>query len=332
MLLQKHYADRILTEEQGRNELESGWLAADLHVHTSCSHDVLPTPEFHPEAIYQNARQKGLHYITFTDHDTMDAYDIIGWERENLVTGVEMTLLDPIRVGHTIHINVYELNKPQFYELKRITQLDRNIETFIDFCKDQDLPFTYNHPFWFVGKEKPEYQAVEDTIQRFPVIEYNMKRVRRKNMMAIWLASKYNKGMTASTDTHIGKIGEAYTLSKGNTFREYFQYIAGGKAKIVPQDLNLTNLNEEIAVWIDLLFNLHECNGDVDHFTGMKVLDRGIIYLSNRTSLDHPRVFQFLEFFLNQVARTRFFPAFYLFSQNLSARKICKLLEIPDLA
>ncbi|MBI1388142.1 MAG: PHP domain-containing protein [bacterium] len=332
MLLPTSYRDRILSFEQSEENVRQGYAPADLHVHSSCSHDVLPFPDFHPEAIYQEALKKDFAYITITDHDTMEAYDIIGWDRERLVTGVEITLRDPIRVGHTIHVNVYELNKKQFEELRSIAVFDQNIETFISFLRDQNLPYTYNHPFWFVTHDKPNYRAVEEIIELFPVIEYNMKRVRRKNLMALWLAAKYGKGIIASTDTHIGQLGRAYTLSKGDTFREYFQNIADCNAFIVPQDLTLKNLNYEIATWIEVLFNLDETTPGATRYTGIGVVDRFINFCAANTYEDYPRVFPIMERCFQELARTGLFSLLYLSSQNHKARKIRKLLEIPDLA
>lgn len=332
MLLPASYRNRILNPQQGAEQLQSGYRPADLHVHSSCSYDVLPFPDFHPEAIYQEALKQDFAYISITDHDTMDAYDMIGWQRERLVPGVEITLCDPVRVGHTIHVNVYELNKSQFESLRDIAQKDRNIETFVSFLRDQNLPYTYNHPFWFVPKEKPNYRAVDEIIELFPVIEYNMKRVRKKNLMALWLAGKYNKGIIASTDTHIGKIGRAYTLSQGDTFAEYFNNIANCNAYIVPQDLNIKNLNYEIATWIEVMFSLDDVDWEKSRITGFKTVDELINFFAMNTSEDYPRVFPLMESFFSKIAKTGFFSLLYLGSQNYKARKIRKLLEIPNLA
>lgn len=53
---------RPAPNEMHRNQ--DGWIAADLHVHSSCSPDVLCFPEFHPEAIYQKANAMGMGFIT----------------------------------------------------------------------------------------------------------------------------------------------------------------------------------------------------------------------------------------------------------------------------
>lgn len=320
--------------EGERSLRQQGFFSADLHVHSNCSNDVLSIPNLHPESLYRKAWKQNLDYITITDHDTMDAYDAMGWERERLVTGVEMSLLDPIRVGHTLHINVYTLNKIQFQELHRIAQQDRNLETFIGYLRDQNLPYVYNHPFWFEQGERPNYQVVEEIIEFFPVVEYNMKRVRKKNLLVLWLAAKYNKGIVATTDTHIGKLGQSYTLSQGSNFREFFQNIQNRKSWIAPQDLNFVNLNTEIIGWLDLLFTYENVLKGRTRFTGIHVVDRCIRFLADhaitKSDTENLWFFKLVETVLRNIVHTGFFSSLYLLQQNQNAGSIRKLLEVPS--
>lgn len=324
------YPQRFLTANQAVAKQNDDWIAADLHVHSSCSYDVLPSPELHPEALYQKAYKKGLGYITITDHDTMDAYNIIGWERERLITGVEITLKDRIRVGHTIHVNVYGLNKAQFVELNDIAQKDCNIESFIEFLRQEELAYVYNHPFWFPSGEKANYKAVEEIVELFPVIEYNMKRVKKKNMLAMWLAFKYGKGIVANTDTHIGQLGDAYSLSKGETFAEYFNNIVNGNTYIVPNDLTNKSLNFEIARWAEILLELDESVG-YSKYTGINWVDSVINFFANNTYETHPRIFRSADLFLHHFLKTQIISFCYLSSQNIKARAIRRELQIPNL-
>lgn len=325
----------IVTSDSERFFRPLGFFSADLHVHSIYSDDVLSIPEFYPESLYRKAWNLNLDYITITDHDTMDAYDAIGWERERLVTGVEISLLDPIRVGHTLHINVYTLRKFQFLELLRIARQDRNLVTFIDYLRDQNLPYVFNHPFWFEQGEHPNYQIVEEIIELFPVVEYNMKRVRKKNLLVLWLAAKYNKGIIATTDTHIGKIGQSYTMSQGSSFSEFFQNIKNRKSWIAPQDLNFANLNSEIVGWLDLLFTYENVLKGRTRFTGIHVVDRFIRFLADRamenTGIPNSWFCDLFETTLRKIVHTGFFSSLYLFQQNQNAGSIRKMLEVPSL-
>jgi hypothetical protein len=245
----------ILNAEEARNLISRGWAAADLHVHTLHSDDVIPTRLVDPLTLYRKARRLGMTYVAFTDHDTMDAYDQIGWTREGLVPAVEVKILDPKKVGHTVHINVYTLDRGQFHEIEEIARKDRDIERLIAYLKDESLPFTFNHPFWHEPGETPNLRAILEIADLFPVLEYNMGRIRRINQQASRLAETKKKGIVATTDTHVGQIGRAFTLARGRTFSEFFDQIRLGRAFIVPADLTLSRLKEETAVRIRYLFD-----------------------------------------------------------------------------
>ena len=100
---------------------------------------------------------------------------------------VEVKILDRVRVGHTIHIKVYLLDHRQFREIERIAR-QVQVELLLTYLKDNDLPYTYNHPFWFEFGEQPNLKMVPQLFELFPVVEYNMHRVRRMNRLTLELA------------------------------------------------------------------------------------------------------------------------------------------------
>lgn len=245
----------LLDPGEARAFMGRGFKAADLHVHTLHSYDVIPTRQVDPLTLYEEARRKGMAYVAFTDHDTMDAYDAIGWTREGLVPAVEIKIHDPLNVGHTIHVNVYELDRRQFGEIRKIAAEARDIVALTDYLRAEGLPFAYNHPFWHEPDEAPNLGAVLEVARLFPVLEYNMGRVARINAQALRLAAKLGKGVHAATDTHVGDIGTAFTLARGDTFKEFFGDIAARKAWLCPADLTLPRLKEETALRIHRLFD-----------------------------------------------------------------------------
>lgn len=246
---------RILDLGGARKLVAEGWAAADLHVHTLHSHDVIPTRMVDPLTLYQKARRLGMTYVAFTDHDSMNAYDQIGWTREGLVPAVEVTILDRNKVGHTLHVNVYTLDRGQFSEILRMAHTAQDLEMLISFLKDEGLPYIFNHPFWHEAGERPNFQAILDIVDLFSVLEYNMGRIAPLNGLALRLARSRGLGIVATTDTHVGEIGRAFTVGRGGTFLEYFDHIRSGQSFIVPADLNISRLKAEASVRIRQLFN-----------------------------------------------------------------------------
>lgn len=332
MQLPSSYRDRILTEQNALSYSRSGWRKADLHVHSTCSPDVLPCPDFQPEQIYRTARQRGLDYLSITDHDSMDAYDLIGWEREGLVPGVEITLQDWKEVGHTLHINVYQLNRSQFTELEQIAMEAQSLELFIQYLRDQQLPYIYNHPFWFAKGETPNLSSVLDIIDLFPAVEYNMKRVQQRNWMALWLAAHHGKGILANTDTHIGEMGATYTLARGETFDEYFEHICTNQACIVPRDMDVDSLNEEIATWIEKFFESEGMEGKTFRITKNRMLDQLLNFFASHPRTRYPILFNTTERMVQNVARTGIISRMFVSMQNRRSRRICRTLDMPVFA
>ena len=55
----RNYEEKLITPEQAVELMEGGWRRADLHVHTTCSFDVLPVRDLHPESLYEKALKIG---------------------------------------------------------------------------------------------------------------------------------------------------------------------------------------------------------------------------------------------------------------------------------
>jgi predicted metal-dependent phosphoesterase TrpH len=321
---------RVLNVEEARNLVTAGWAVAYLHVHTLHSYDVIPTRQVDPMILYLKARRIGMTYIAFTDHDSMDAYDRIGWTREGLVPAVEVKVLDPKRVGHTIHINIYGLDRGQFGEIMKLTRIARDLEQLIAYLKAEHLPFIYNHPFWHEAGETPNLPAIFDVVDLFPVLEYNMGRVGRINRQALRLAEARKKGIVATTDTHVGDIGRAFTLARGGSFTEFFDQIRTGRSVIVPADLTSSRLKEEAAIRIRQLFNKADWVHPKDSFaieTGNAILDRIVSWLAQARS-EKPgfgkRIFKMA---LEGASRSGIPGSLYLRSQQSLADRISGLLE-----
>jgi predicted metal-dependent phosphoesterase TrpH len=326
-----NHEDILISSEQAEELLEEGWKRADLHVHTTCSFDVLPVRELYPENLYGKAIELGMDYITFTDHDTIEAYEILGWDQEKIIPGVEMSLHDPEFVGHTLHINVFELDKEEFFELREIAEIEHDLKAFIKCLKKHRLPYIYNHPFWFEFHQEPNPSVIPRLVKLFPVLEYNMHELKQKNELTIALAEKYGKGIVATSDTHSGKFGCVYTVAKGDTFREFFRNIAKGKNYIVPENLTRELLIDEMNTWIDLIFEKSQKSRDIkSYLTGVKSLD-AMVKISRSVLLNcFPSLNRTTMDLLYMISNTGLPASFYLHSEETLVKEIERQIEIKE--
>lgn len=327
----RNYEEKLIAPGQAAELVDEGWKRADLHVHTTCSFDVLPARDLDPRSLYEKSLEMGMDFITFTDHDTMEAYEILGWDREKLVPGVEMSIYDPELAGHTLHVNVFKLDREEFSELREIAGIEHSLKSFIKYLKRHRLPFVYNHPFWFEFHRQPNPSAVLKLAKLFPVLEYNMHELKQKNELTIALAEKFGKSIVATTDTHSGKLGQVYTLAKGDSFREYFRNIEKGRNYIVTEDLTRELLIEEMNTWIDLIFEKSPKSRDIKNYlTGIKSLD-AMVKISRSTLLNYsPRLNRTAMNLFYMISNTGLPASLYIHSEKILAREIEKNIEIKN--
>ncbi|MDD4497057.1 MAG: PHP domain-containing protein, partial [Methanosarcinaceae archaeon] len=288
----------------------------------------MPAPELSPEALYKKGLDLGLDFITFTDHDSMKAYESLGAEREKLVSGVELTVRDPVRAGHTVHVNVYELDLAEFAELRELADVEHNLLSVIDFLKKHRLPYIYNHPLWFEFHEEADPAKVPELAKLFPVLEYNLHELKLKNEMIVALAERLGKGIAATTDAHTGKLGQIYTLAKGESFREFFGNIEKGKNFIVPEDLTREFLIEEMNTWIDLIFEKSRQSREKKAFLcGIRPID-AVVRIS-RSNLLHcsPALNRKTMELFYLLANSGIPASVYLHSEKSTARQIVKQIR-----
>lgn len=309
------------------------WKRADLHVHSWHSEDVMPIPEVSPLALYNRAIEMGMDYITFTDHDTMNAYNEIGWSRDRLVTGVEVKLLDMVNIGHTLHINVYTLNLGQFQEIQTICNKSRRLDVLIDYLQAEGLPYTYNHPFWAESGEKLNIQSVFDIAPLFPVLEYNMGRVARLNQQAVQLAKTLGKGLVANTDTHSGTIGTAFNAAPGDTFNEFFNSLIQGESVLHHVDMTKSSFTWELRHRIHHLFNRSSWAYEKPDFnlsTGIERVDRLIEQISARSREETSTGIRLLGKGLDMVALSRIPALLFIRGQQTLGKGIESWFKNPE--
>ncbi|WP_406656640.1 PHP domain-containing protein [Methanolobus sp. ZRKC2] len=320
---------KIISSERTAKLLENGWHRADLHVHTCCSYDVPPARSMHPENLFNKGKSRGLDFITFTDHDTVKAYDLMGWNRNDLTTGVELSINDQENVGHTVHINVFEFDKQQYKEFNQLARKENNIYSLIDYFKSNDLPYMYNHPFWFQLGDRPNILAVPELAKNFPVIEYNMQDLKQKNLFSMVLAQRYGKGMVVTTDSHTGSIGKVHTIAKGDDFREYFTNISKGRSYMVIDEPIWKHLTGEMSAWIELVFSMEkDIREEMGFTTGVGKIDR-IVDLLDKYGLNHHHRFNSAAMNAMQLVSRSGLPVFlYMLSKQPQVSRIGKMVNV----
>jgi predicted metal-dependent phosphoesterase TrpH len=94
-----------------------------------------------PEAVYSEARRRGMNLVTLTDHDTIaGGLEIAG--RPDTFLSEEVTCLLP--ENRELHIGVYDITEADH---AAISARRRDAEALFAYLAERKLPATLNHPF-----------------------------------------------------------------------------------------------------------------------------------------------------------------------------------------
>ncbi|MBN1498550.1 MAG: glycosyltransferase [Spirochaetes bacterium] len=221
----------------------------DLHVHSKySSHSQNPIIKalgsqesyVEPEYIYKTAIERGMDFVTITDHDTITGcLEIKQKYPDKVIMGVETTAFFP-EDGCPVHILVYGFTEEQFNEFNDIRT---DIYKFRDYLKSRNLAHSVAHATYRLNK-KLTIKHIEKLLILFDIFEGlngNGNRIINQNFRDVLsnlndsdmnkIAVKYGikpfsqdpskKGMTAGGDDHSGLfIGSTYTLISAQTVDE----------------------------------------------------------------------------------------------------------------
>lgn len=227
---------------------------ADLHVHSVYSEH--PSDWFlqklgaresytDPETIYRLARERGMDFVTITDHNRIDG--ILSLCRNHPLdtfTGVEFTTYFP-EDGCKVHVLVYGLTAEQFEELNVLRQ---DIFKFSDRIRELGLPHSVAHATYSVNGILG-IRHLERLLLLFDVFEginggrnaagNNAWRTVLSGLSEKWIeelerrhgleaagTNRWFKGQTGGSDDHAGLyVGRTFTVAEASSPAEFLEAI-----------------------------------------------------------------------------------------------------------
>lgn len=225
-------------------------LKVDLHVHSKYSDH--PSEWFlqklgasesytEPDYIYETAMERGMDFVTITDHNRIDGAVYLKKKYPNkCFISVEATVYFPEDNGK-VHILIYDITEEQFVE---IDVLRRDIYKLRDYIRDNDLAHSVAHATYSVnGTLKSEH--LEKLILLFDNFETinggrgessnrswenflnaltkaDIEKFEEKHGIDPYSEKAWKKGYTAGSDDHAGIfIARVFTASKGESIGEF---------------------------------------------------------------------------------------------------------------
>lgn len=134
----------------------SQWTRIDAHCHSNASDGpalralgVIGIPECYsePEAVYDQAKARGMDLVTITDHDTIaGAMTLKERGFQDFIVGEEVTVYFP-EDRCKLHVNVWGLT-PELHEQIHALDLREDVYDFCHWLKENHLPHALAHPVY----------------------------------------------------------------------------------------------------------------------------------------------------------------------------------------
>jgi predicted metal-dependent phosphoesterase TrpH len=214
---------------------------ADLHCHTRFSifkyFRRANTRDCYnaPEDVYRIAKERGMSYVTFTDHDSIDGALYLLNKHPDLTdffVGEEVETYFP-ETGQRIHVGVWGLDEAQHREIQK---LRRNIRELVPYLKSQRMIFGVNHLFQNYRMKNVAGRYVSELIEMFDIYEVlNGAMASFHNKMVQQLVTAIqghgrHVSMIGGSDAHTLKhVAKVHTVSKGETTAEFLENIRAGE-------------------------------------------------------------------------------------------------------
>ncbi len=228
-------------------------MKCDMHVHTvhsgMCTIPVMThicrESYNRPEALYESLKAQGMDLVTVTDHDSIDAVEVLR-SHPDFFLSEEVTCHLP--GGTEIHVGVYDLNDRQHIEIQRRANDFLSLHAYLN---EQELLYSANHIFSsLTGKRTAEdFEWFENA---FPAVEArNGCMLERSNRAAAEFAMRSGKAPIGGSDAHaIMSAGSCWTEVKhARNKQEFLDGVRMGLGEAVGQSGSFWKLTRDV-LWI----------------------------------------------------------------------------------
>ena len=214
---------------------------ADLHLHTNASmfkyFRAANTRDSYndPDETYRLAKSRGMDFVTFTDHDTVDGclkFQDRHPDYADFFVSAEIETFFP-RTGHRIHVNVFDLSLAQW---KVVDRKRRNIFDLVEYLRSEGLLYSANHLFQSYRMRQAPEDFFTTMLELFDVFEVkNGSMAYQHNALVedLLTAAKEKRGSLAlvgGSDAHTyPPVASVFTMAPGTTWREFLSSVRAGE-------------------------------------------------------------------------------------------------------
>jgi len=206
-----------------------------------------------PEDVYRIAKERGMSFVTLTDHDSIDGalYFLNKYpDTKDFFIGEEIETYFP-ETGQRIHVGAWGITEAQHREVSR---LRKNIRELVPYMKSEKMLFGINHLFQNYRMKNVAAKYIAELLEMFDIFEVMngaMASFHNKTIQQLITTVKQEHGrhvsMVGGSDAHTLKhVAKVHTVSRGETWQEFLANVRKGECFAWGNEMRFTELVADI--------------------------------------------------------------------------------------
>src|SRR6266511_4275208 len=231
---------------------------ADLHCHSVYStfkyFRIANTRDSYnrPEEVYRVAKERGMDFVTLTDHDSIDGCLYLLDRNPDLTDffiseEVETWFPD---TRQRIHVNVFDITERQHAEIQRLRD---NLYDVHEYLRQEHILASANHMFQNYRMRNSPRQYFEEMLRMFDVFEVKNGAMASQHnrlvedLMAVVREKRGDVSLVAGSDAHtLGPLARVYTVAEAESVPHFLEKVRLGECLVWGSEMGFRVLLSDV--------------------------------------------------------------------------------------
>ena len=205
-----------------------------------------------PEEVYRIAKQRGMDFVTLTDHDSIDGCLYLLNKHPDLpdfFISEEVETWFP-ETRQRIHVNVFGIDETQHAEIQRRRE---SIYDLHEYLRTERIIASANHMFQNYRMRNSPRRYVEEMLRMFDVFEVKNGAMTShhnrlvEDLMSVVREKKGALSLVAGSDAHtLGPLARVYTIAEADTAAEFLEKVREGQCFVWGSEMGFKVLLSDV--------------------------------------------------------------------------------------
>ncbi len=231
---------------------------ADLHCHSVYStfkyFRIANTRDSYnrPEEVYRIAKERGMDFVTLTDHDSIDGCLHLLNKNPDLpdffISEEVETFFPDTR--QRIHVNVFDIDERQHEEIQRRRG---NIYDLHEYIREEQILASANHMFQNYRMRNSPRHYFEEMLRMFDIFEVKNGAMASQHnrlvedLMSVVREKRGAVSLVAGSDAHtLGPLALVYTVAEAQGVSDFLDKIRRGECFVWGSEMGFSELLSDV--------------------------------------------------------------------------------------